>query len=252
MQRHPVDVGGVDPLIVAVEYAVTTARKEAGVPLYFWQQLITGDAVRDRPGRVDDDVFHLCFEQRRFGLGLPDDHLCCHQGLAVSHQRGLESRNVDEQEIRPTGVEDTPRSHHVEAQLGDAPLDGNVQRLQGLAADQGIGLEPVARLETAHGGLQLVVVDSQNPCPGVEVARYNESSCQRRHARLIAAGRDRRAGGKRRPATVFGNLQVLFERVLQALVGGVVRFAAGSRDCEEEEKRNNTHPAPSKRCTRFP
>lgn len=112
----------------------------------------------------------------------------------------------------------------------DARVHAHVGRGQRALAHGGVRREQAACLEVAYRGLQRGVVELRIGA-GVrrEVAAGEQALAQQRDPRRVFAGAQRGAFGDLRPAAARGDVAVLGQPALQALVDGALRGQALQR-----------------------
>ena len=91
-------------------------------------------------------------------VGLADLHLRFPLDLAIAHDVGFETRDIDDNEIGLDIVEHPARTFEVDPNLVDPGLDRHVHSAQGGRSDDAVAVEPVACLELAYAGLETIVV----------------------------------------------------------------------------------------------
>ena len=157
----PIDGDGIDLL------AVVGAGEDADLLLLQVLRLLDeardqierGDAFRHAP--VGEEVERLDggAHRGRLALGLAGDHAMPQLHLMPLHGLELVGRHVDQDvALLDPLPHQVAQSRHVGAQLRQAGLGRDVQRLQRGLVDASGDAQPVVELEAAHGGLEVLAV----------------------------------------------------------------------------------------------
>ena len=154
-QTERVPGAGRLPQFAAAQHLDVLACQVPRRAMFLRPQLFVGDAVGHVPVRAEDDLRDVAAEDGRPQIVLADDDPHRHHGAAVLRQHEREGRNVDEG-VRIAEVRREPApALEIQLDLPDARGRFYVELRARARSHDAIGLEPLERLESPHGTIEI-------------------------------------------------------------------------------------------------
>ena len=211
--RVPVHLLRLQLVAVLVEDADVVIGEVGRLLLHLRDQVLLDDRSRDRPERIEANLVDLARQDRRLPVDFADDGNVAGHNHAVLDRLDLRAGDVH-QHVAVRCLLHRFDAIEVGLQLRKADLCRNVERIERARADDAVGRNAVALLETLHGGKHIGVERLRIAACLPKITRGDQAPAKLDHVRIAHADLKRFVGRHARPAAARDEVLVDIDRLL--------------------------------------